>query len=137
MQSAPKTMERSTRSRLETRPNSCLLLHPSACAFHVKRSYQICETLLHLPKLADTEPEEERNEGKTQNEAGPVERTLTAENAPAEAVDHPHHRIEVVEQVPSCRDDLTAEADWRNIKAELCNERDHISEIPIFYVQRR
>jgi hypothetical protein len=102
----------------------------------LKLSYQICKTLLHLPEPADAQPEEEGDEGKAESETGPVDWAITAEYAPAEAVDHPHHRIKAVEEPPLLRDDLTAEADRGDIQAKLHNEGDHIAEISIFHVER-
>ena len=74
---------------------------------------------------------------RLKQEAGKVNGTVAAEDAPAEAIDHPHHGIEAVKQSPLLRDNLAAESYRRNIKTELHYKRDNIAEIPVFYIEGR
>lgn len=55
--------------------------------------------------MADAEPEEEGDEAPAQDEAGPVDLGLAAEDGPAEAVDDADHGVEGVEQPPLLGDD--------------------------------
>src|SRR3546814_8681308 len=63
--------------------------------------------------------------------AGQEERGLSAEDGPAKAVDDADNRVQVVEQAPLWRDHTGTEADRRNVKSELHNERseEHTSEL--------
>ena len=74
---------------------------------------------------------------QAEQEARQVERAFAAQDAPAEAVDHAHHRIEAVPEAPLLRHDGAGEADRRDIKAELHDERDDVAEVAVFHIERR
>src|SRR3546814_16687244 len=60
--------------------------------------------------------------------AGQEERGLSAEDGPAKAVDDADNRVQVVEQAPLWRDHTGTEADRRNVKSELHNDRHDIAK---------
>ena len=119
--------------------NSRKILFPSSILlsliFHLL--YQICKSFFHPAETGDAQPEEESDDSKAEHEAGQINRTVAAEDAPAEAVDDPHHGIEAVKQPPLLRNDLAAESNRRNIKTELHNKGDNIAEIPVFNIECR
>lgn len=97
---------------------------------------KVRKALLHLPKIPDAEPEEECGDRHADAEALGIERGVAAEDAPAEAINDADHGIEGIEQAPFLWDDTAGEADRRNVKAELHDERDDITEIPVFHIER-
>src|SRR5262245_27827359 len=100
-------------------------------------SDQIGKTPLHLPEPGDAKPEKEGGDAGADEKAWPVELGLAPQKAPAETVDDGDHRIERIEQAPLRGHDAGAEADRRDIEAELHQERDHEAKIPEFDVERR
>src|SRR3546814_8575763 len=55
---------------------------------------------------------------------------------PAKAVDDADNRVQVVEQAPLWRDHTGTEADRRNVKSELHNERHDIAKVAEADIQR-
>jgi len=96
---------------------------------------QIGKGFFRFPEAGDAQVEGEGDDDQTEKEAGKVKGAVSAQEAPAEAVDYPHHGIDVVEEAPLFRDDVAAEADRRDIEAELDHEGDDIAEVPVFDVQ--
>lgn len=74
-------------------------------------SDQVRKALLHFPELADAEPEEEDGDSHADAEGTGVEGGIAAEDAPAEAVDDPDHRVEGVEQLPLLQNNGGGKAD--------------------------
>jgi len=79
------------------------------CNFEIV-SDQIRKGLLHLPELGNTQPKEEGNDNETEGKARPVDGAVAAQNAPAETVDDPHHRVKTVEQPPPVWNHAAAKA---------------------------
>src|ERR1700682_757590 len=98
-------------------------------------SDQVREAIFHLPKAMDAEPNKKRGDTGARRQAGQAEVALPAQDAPAKAIDDSHHRIEGIHQTPRLGDDARAKADRRNVEAELHDERDDISEIPVLDVE--
>src|SRR5512135_255046 len=96
-----------------------LLLRPVVRMTVSLMSDHVREAALDAPEGADAEPQEERGDAETEQEAGQIDRTLAADDAPAEAVDDSDHRIEVVEQSPLFWHDRAWETDGRDIETEL------------------
>ena len=102
-----------------------------------RRSDQIGKALFHFPELADAQPQEKAGDAEAEPEAGPIELAFAAEQAPAKPVDDADHRIEGISKTPLIRDDARAEPDRRHIEAQLHDERNDVTEIPILDVERR
>src|SRR3954469_8090185 len=99
-------------------------------------SDQIGEAFFCSAKLADAKPQKENRYEKAQTEARPIEAALTAEQAPTKTINHANHGIERIEKPPFLRHDIGAKANRRDVKAKLHDERNDVTEVPIFYVER-
>jgi len=64
-----------------------------------------------------------------------MERRLAAQQAPAETIDDADHRVKRIEQAPFLRHDAAAETDWRDVKPELHDERNDVTEVAILNVE--
>src|SRR5438270_4691666 len=62
---------------------------------------------------------------------------FTTEHAPAETVDDTDHRIERIRKSPLLWNDAGAKPHRRDIEAQLDNEWNDVTEIPVFDVERR
>src|SRR3546814_19087049 len=83
----------------------------------------VCKRSFRFPELANAQPEDAQDHRPTHQKAGQEERGLSAEDGPAKAVDDADNRVQVVEQAPLWHDHTGTEADRRNVKSELPNER--------------
>ena len=92
--------------------------------------------LFHLPELADAQPEEEGDHDQTEGETRPIDGAGPAQDAPPEAVDDAHHRIQAVEQSPLFRDDAAAKAHRRNVQAELNHKGNDVAKVPVLDIER-
>src|SRR5262245_32464544 len=99
-------------------------------------SDQIGETALGAAEIGDAEPQEQRDDAEAEEETGKIQPAIAPEHAPAEAVDGADDRVETVPKAPAFRNDGARESDWRDIEAELDDERDDVAEIAIFDVER-
>ncbi len=99
------------------------------------RLYQIGKTFLHLPKLPHAKPKEEEDHHPAEDEPGPVNRRLATQNGPPKAVDHPHHRVDCVQQPLLVGHHGGAEPHWRDIQAELDDEGDDVAEVAVLHVE--
>src|SRR4029450_4609139 len=61
---------------------------------------------------------------------------LAAQQAPAEPIDYPDHRVERVKQAPLVRDNAGTESDRRHGQPHLDHEGDYISEVAVLDVER-
>src|SRR5262249_1716053 len=75
-------------------------------------------------------------DAETHGEPRPKQATLASEQAPAKSIDHSDHRIEGIEETPLIWDDVRAEPDWRDVKAQLHDERNHIAKVAVLDVER-
>src|SRR6185437_16529437 len=109
------------------------LLRPVVRMTVALMSDHVRKAALDASEGPDTEPQEERRDAEAEQEARQVDRTLAADDAPAEAVDDADHRIEVVQQAPLFGHDRAGETDGRDIETELQRERDDETKVAIFY----
>src|SRR5690348_1704347 len=100
-------------------------------------SDHVRKAALDASEGADTEPQEERRDAEAEQEARQIDRTLAADDAPAEAVDDADHRIEVVEQPPLFGHHRAREPDGRDIETELQREGNDKAEVAILHDDRR
>src|SRR3546814_20889712 len=89
----------------------------------------VCKRSFRFPELANAQPEDAQDHRPTHQKAGQEERGLSAEYGPAKAVDDADNRVQVVEQAPLWRDHTGTEADRRNVKSELHNNRQEITKV--------
>lgn len=93
--------------------------------------YNVSKSFFHLAKLIDAKEEEEHHYTEAEEEAWPVYMALTAENTPSESVNDAYHRVERIEQSPLVGYDTAAEADRRDIQAELYQKRHDIPKVAV------
>ena len=74
-------------------------------------SYKIGKASFGLTEAVNTEPQKEAGDRHAHRQIRQMERTLATENAPAEAVNDPYHRVEGVDEPPLFGDDTRAEPD--------------------------
>src|SRR3546814_4447428 len=86
--------------------------------------------------VCSSDLEDAQDHRPTHQKAGQEERGLSAEDGPAKAVDDADNRVQVVEQAPLWRDHTGTEADRRNVKSELHNERHDIAKVAEADIQR-
>src|SRR4051812_4577727 len=98
-------------------------------------SHQIRERLLGAAEIANSKPEKQRDHNQAKQESRQIKRALAAENAPAETVDHAHHRIEAVPEAPFIRNHGARESHGGDIEPELDDERDEVAEVAVFHVK--
>src|SRR5580704_9598304 len=71
----------------------------------IETSDQVRKSLLKLSELVNPEPDKEGCDNKADRQPWKINGTLPAQDAPAEAVDHRHHRVERIKQSPLLRND--------------------------------
>jgi hypothetical protein len=69
-------------------------------------------------------------------DARQIDRVVATQDRPPEAVDHSHHRVEAVEELPLRRHDLGGKADRRDVEADLDDERDDEAKVAISHDHR-
>ena len=74
-------------------------------------SDEIGKASLGLTEAVDAKPQKEAGDHRAHRQIGQMEWTLATENAPAEAVNNTHHRVEGIEEPPLFGDDTRAEPD--------------------------
>src|SRR5579884_1378128 len=100
-------------------------------------SDQVREAFFGSAEIGDADPQEENDDAEADDKARPIKRALSAEHAPAEAVDDADHGIEAVPKAPGRRHDVAREAHRRNVEPELHDERDYVAKISVFDIERR
>src|ERR1700737_3740097 len=99
-------------------------------------SQEVRKRALRSAEVPGAEQQGDRDDAETQGEPRQIELALATQQAPAEAIDHAHHRIKAIKHPPFFRDHGARKAHRRNIQAKLQNERDDIPEVTILYVER-
>src|ERR1700724_3358448 len=99
------------------------------------RSNQIGKAFFGVSKAMDPEPQEKNSNQSASDQPWEVELGLSAEYAPAKAIDDANHRVHRVEQPPFLRYDDRAEPNRRDIEAELHDERYHVAEITVLDIE--
>src|ERR1019366_5607420 len=99
-------------------------------------SQEVRKCAFRFAEVPDAERQKGRYDAEAQEEARQIELALAAQQAPAEAVDHAHRRIQAVKHPPFFRDHGARIAHRRNIKAKLQYEGNDIPEGTILYVER-
>src|SRR5262245_13462876 len=97
---------------------------------------QVGKAPFHFPEPGDAKPEEEGSDADAEEKAWPIELGLAPQKATAEAVDDGDHWIERIEQAPLRGHEAGAKADRRDIEAELHQEWNHKTEIPVLDIER-
>src|SRR5437016_9617187 len=104
--------------------------------FLIFSSDDIGKCPFHFAEVPNAGHAEEGGDESRNQESRKLKWDLAAEEGPAEAVDDADHRVERVEQMPFFGDDRAAETDRRNVKTELHDEWDDVTEVAVFDVQR-
>src|SRR6516164_3213032 len=98
-------------------------------------SDQIRKAVLHLSESLDAEPQKKGRHADTHGQAWRIKSALPAQDAPAEPINYPHHRIKRIQQTPLLGHHIRTETDRRYVQPELHDERDDVAEIPILDVE--
>jgi len=101
-----------------------------------KQLNYIRESLLGLAKIPDAANAQREGNADTDEKARRPDAALTAEQGPAESVDDAYHGVKRVKQPPPGGNHAAAEADGGNVKAELNDEGDNVTEIAVLDIQR-
>ena len=73
-----------------------------------RKSNHIRKGSLHLAKIPDAANQQQPHQPQRQQKPRPIKPCLTANNRPAEAINHPHHRIQRIQQPPFLRHNIAA-----------------------------
>src|SRR5262249_54017703 len=99
-------------------------------------SHQIRESLFHFSELMNTKPQKEYRDPNAQQETRQINLTLPAQKTPPKSINNTDHGVQGMQDAPLVRNDAGAVTDRRRIEAELNQEWDDISDVPVFHVQR-
>ena len=87
-------------------------LNDDAAQARLDLLYKVRKRVFHLAKPADTQPQEECDDGEAENKARPVEGTSSTKNAPTEAIDHANQRIQTIKQPPLAGNHTATKTNW-------------------------